>query len=201
MTQLLFPTLSGISFPVVKTPQWLSSKTVFSQTGIASSTVSQQYPTFLFDLPLEFIQDKKSNSDELHTLMAFYNSVRGSTDDFMFNDISNNSCVLQNIGTGNGVTTTFQLSSNYGGFVAPIYAFNNATLSVYLNGTSTVAYTVSNYGLVTFTTPPANGTVITASFTFYHRVKFLDNSIPFENFLSNIWEVKSIKLQSVKVRT
>jgi hypothetical protein len=52
-------------------------------------------------------------------------------------------------------------------------------------------------GLVTFTTPPPSGRLITVDFTYWFRVRFADDIAEFENFMYRLWQLKQIKLQSV----
>jgi uncharacterized protein (TIGR02217 family) len=61
-----------------------------------------------------------------------------------------------------------------------------------------VGYTVdSETGLVTFATPPPAGHAIAADFTYRFRVRFAEESVEFENFMYQLWQLKQIKLQSV----
>jgi uncharacterized protein (TIGR02217 family) len=55
----------------------------------------------------------------------------------------------------------------------------------------------SEIGLVTFTTPPPAGQVVTADFTYRFRVRFAEDNAEFENFMYQLWQLKQIKLQSV----
>ena len=59
------------------------------------------------------------------------------------------------------------------------------------------SYTVdASNGLVTFVTPPTAGQAITADFTYWFRVRFVDDTAEFENFMYQLWQLKQIKLQS-----
>lgn len=54
-------------------------------------------------------------------------------------------------------------------------------------------------GSVTFVTAPASGLPITADFTFYYRLRFKEDLQEFNNFLYNLWEVKQMRMVSVKI--
>lgn len=86
-----------------------------------------------------------------------------------------------------------------GGFAEPITA-PNAVTAIYFNGVrqSGSIYSVDPAtGLVTFTSPPPSGQLVTADFTYFFRVRFADDTADFENFLYQLWALKQVKLQSV----
>ena len=87
-----------------------------------------------------------------------------------------------------------------GGFVEPIVAPNLIT-AVYFDGVtqSPSSYTVDpGSGLLTFATPPSNGLVITADFSFWFRCRFVDDSYDFENFMYRLWQLKKLTFISVR---
>jgi uncharacterized protein (TIGR02217 family) len=139
-------------------------------------------------------------STELRTLINFVNVHRGAWDTFLFDDITDDSVTGTVLGTGDGVLTTAQLVRRLipSGFNEPITAPKVSTLIVYLNGTPTGGYTVdSNTGIITFSSPPGAGVVITADLNYYYRVRFVDDGQDFEEFFHNFWEVKQLKMVSV----
>ena len=46
--------------------------------------------------------------------MGFFNARKGSFDNFLFDDPTDDTASSQNFGTGDGVTANFQLTSTYG---------------------------------------------------------------------------------------
>jgi len=51
---------------------------------------------------------------------------------------------------------------------------------------------------LTFTTAPASGVAISANFSYAFNCRFLDDQMDFEEFMSNLWRLDSMKFRSVK---
>lgn len=113
-------------------------------------------------------------------ILALHYAQRGRAYGFTFKDFTDYYVTDGSIGTGNGTATTFQLIKVYDAgvrqYTRTILLPDTDTLIVNLNGTPTTAFTVSD-GLLTFTSAPANGAVITASFDFFVPVRFADDHI------------------------
>lgn len=131
------------------------------------------------------------------TLLGFYNARQGSFDDFLYSDPTDG-YLFNQIGTGDGVTTTFQLSRTYGGFTEPIY--NPLGPAILFVGSSQVntGFTVSGTGLVTFSSAPVLNADIFAYCGFFFRCRFTDDNLEGNNFLYNLFELKKLSLTSVK---
>jgi uncharacterized protein (TIGR02217 family) len=127
--------------------------------------------------------------DDIATLIAFFEDVRGRLNSFRMKDLTDyKSCLPsetvspldQAIGEGDGVTTQFQLVKSYGlsnPYLRPIYLPITATVRVALDGveqTQGVDYTVGNQtGIILFAFPPTSGgTEVTAGFEFDVPVRF-----------------------------
>ena len=116
----------------------------------------------------------------------------------------------QFIGTGDGVTTQFQLT-----FTAATYNTSNSppsvarqstrdinypligTVIIYKDGILTTAFTV-NYstGVVTMNTPPSNGVIITADYQYAWPVRFVSET--FDSTVNvNSKEIRSITIEEV----
>lgn len=115
---------------------------------------------------------------QLDELIAFFRARQGKAIGFRFKDWTDYQAVAQNIGTGNGSQTIFQLTKKYTSSVTVTRVIkkpvNNATLKVYLNAVlQSSGYTV-NYatGEITFTTAPGSGVAVTADFEFDVPVRF-----------------------------
>jgi uncharacterized protein (TIGR02217 family) len=111
-------------------------------------------------------------------LIAFFRARRGRAHGFRFKDWTDYQGVAQVLGTGNGSLKTFQLVKNYvsGGITESrtIAKPIAGTVKIYRNGvlaTSGVS-TDTTTGLVTFTTAPANGVIVTADYEFDVPVRF-----------------------------
>ena len=125
--------------------------------------------------------------DDLQSVISFFEERRGRLYAFRFRDYTDfKSCLPaqmittadQVIGTGDGVTKTFQLTKTYGTvrpwtrtIVAPVAG----TVIAAVNGTPTSAFIVDvNTGLLSFNADqiPSVGAIITAGFEFDVPVRF-----------------------------
>jgi uncharacterized protein (TIGR02217 family) len=206
MSTDVFPVFTGLTFSVIKSPNW-GTRIQRAISGRELRVKDYANPIWNFTLTYSVLHDYAFGATylaintELRTLMSFVNLHGGAWDTFLFEDPSDNTAVGQQIGTGDGIATKFQLGRS---LVISSAAFFEAITApevlstVYLNGTPTAAYTLdSNTGIVTFTSPPGGGVVITADFTYFFRCRFMNDRQDFEEFLHNFWEVKQLKMTSV----
>ncbi|HEY3771324.1 MAG TPA: DUF2460 domain-containing protein [Candidatus Angelobacter sp.] len=224
MSNLLFPKIRGLSWEVVKNPT-LSTEIQSSLAGREVRIQNFQNPIWEFTLIYEYLlNDPKFRDDTgstpLEQLIGFFLTRGGQFDDFLLNEsdltqrLEDSVFSGQPIGTGDGVTTNFQLVRNFGGFLEACQNPANQSARVYVNGVPKVQgtdYTIS-LGMVTFTLAPALGTAITADFIFLHRVRFdlgtsrgnassssgTREGIEFSNFYYNLYECKEVQLISVR---
>lgn len=202
MTVSLFPTLAGVTYPVKKSPIWDTDVTR-AISGKRTTLARMSYPTYAFELPISFLRTAAAYA-EFQDLMAFYNTVQGRANLFRFNDPDDNTATAQGFGTGDGATTEFQLVRAITGlsfsWVDPVYY--PVTAAIYKNAvlqTLGVNYTISTTGLVTFTVAPAAAAALTWTGTFNWLVRFDDDSQSFEQFVSNIFELKALRFSSEKI--
>jgi len=180
-----------------------------------------QNPIWEFTLAYEYLLNDPRSRDEneqtpLETLIGFFLARGGQFDDFLLNEsdltgrLEDSVFSGQPIGTGDGVTKTFQLVRNFGGFLEACQNPANQAATIYVSGRTPplqvqgTDYTIA-LGLVTFTAAPANGAAITADFTFLHRVRFDTGTsrsgkegIELSNFYFNLYECKEVQLISVR---
>lgn len=199
MSSSVFPTLVGLKWDVMKAP---SFKTLVQSavSGSESRVGLRAYPLYQFEMSYEFLGDGHAQlGNELKKLMGLFLSMRGSLDNFLFTDPTDYSVTDQNIGTGDGVDTTFQISRTYGDtftFNEPVYNINTIT-NVKVNGvakSSPADYSVNSTGLITFVTPPANGHAVTWTGTYYFRCRFMQDMSEFNRFMTALWELKKLQL-------
>ena len=196
MSNSVYPVLAGLSWSVVKTPQF-NTKIQKSVSGVELRASFMSSPVYTFGLTYEVLRAGGGFS-ELQTLMGFFNQRLGSFDNFLFDDLTDNSVTAQNIGTGTGSLTTFQLTRTFGGFTESVMNVNAAP-QIFVNGvlkTLTTDYTISATGLVTFVTAPANGLAVTWTGTYYYRCRFVEDTTDYENFMYQLWALKSVELIS-----
>lgn len=204
---LVFPALPGLAWSVTKAPTF-QTRIQRAVSGRELRTLDYPYPLWQFTLVFAFLRDNPAAGlDELRTLMGFYLACQGAYGTFLFQDPSDYQVIGQYVGTGDSSLTAFQLQRTMGtalpggGFAEPIVAPNLIT-AVYFDG---ITQNPSGYsidpgaGLLTFTTPPSMGLVITADFSYWFRCRFVDDSYDFENFMYRLWQLK--KLTFISVRT
>lgn len=216
MSNLLFPKIKGLGWSVRRTPTF-STEIQESLAGREVRIQNFQNPIWEFTLTYEYLLNDPRSADDtgatpLEQLIGFYLARGGQFDDFLLNltDLTNKMedsvCSGQPIAIGDGVSKSFQLVRNLGGFLEAVQNPANQSATMYVNGVVQTAgmYSISN-GLVTFNSPPANGGAITADFVMLYRVRFNGGSsssgkegLEFENFSYQLYECKEVQLISVK---
>lgn len=156
MSVSVFPTLAGLIYPVNMKPNWSTVKQK-NVSGKMTRIGYFSYPFYTFQIGYSVLRSAVTYAEQ-QTLQGFFNSRNGSFDSFLFNNVDDNSVTGQALGTGDAVTTAFQLVRAYGGFVEPIYA-PNAISAVYLDGVSipTAGLSAPTNGALTSTVSGALG--------------------------------------------
>lgn len=191
MSQRVFPSLPGLQLDVKRTPM--------HRTKIVESVAGKEYrwrqmttPRYTYRLSFEFLRDGKSGYDELKPLMGFFNLVGGSYDSWLFVDPDDFKATAEQFGVGDGVTTKFQLTRQRGGYVEPVAAVKSGTEAVFKNGVNDGLYSIDfTTGVVTFTSAPGAGVVLTWTAEFYWRCRFLQDQAEFAKFVDRLWTLKT----------
>jgi len=199
MSDLIFPNLRGLTYPIGKTPNW-STITQRSMTGIPKFFQQYTYPYYTLKLQFEYLSDDNDQSDDIHSLMGFYNRNGGAGQDFLFADslFENNTVNNQLFGVGDGITTQFRLTKNFGGFIEPVFGLVAAPV-ITKNGLTTSSFTWDTHALITFATAPAIGAQLKWSGYWYYRCHFKNDTSDFEQIFSGIWDLQELDLESVKI--
>ena len=119
----------------------------------------------------------KSKAD-MDALQAFFRARFGKAHGFRFKDWSDYQAVAQNLGTGNGTQTTFQLLKLYssGGYSysREIKKPISGTVKIYLNSILQASgFTIDHAtGIITFSAAPGAGVNVSADFDFDVPVRF-----------------------------
>lgn len=133
---------------------------------------------------------------ELTTLIKFFRARKGPLRGFLYKDLIDHSVSGQSIGTGDGVTTTFQLIKEYSDSGNTdqriIYKPISGTVQIYkglILQTETTHYTI-NYstGVVTFLTAPASSVVISWTGDFYVPMRFAEDRLPVDDMFFDLQE-------------
>ena len=124
MSNAVYPTLPGLAWPVTRTPLWRTTVQT-TPSGREWRTSAMAFPRYRYTLTYEFLRSTAAYP-HLQTLLGFFNSRRGGYDSFLFSDPDDRTVTAQAFGTGDGVSTQWQLVRTLGGFVEPVYALDGA---------------------------------------------------------------------------
>ena len=194
MSNTVFPQSNGLKIERTKTPQW-KTITHVATSGKETRTAMMSYPRWVFSLSFEFLKDDLTA--QFATFAGFFNNLKGSFDSFLYLDPYDNTATSQAIGTGDGSNKVFQIVRNFGSFIEPIKAVVGSP-SIYLNGVlQSSGYTITD-GVLTFTTAPSSGAIVSWTGQFYFRCRFLNDDIELSQFMYDLWEVKKVEFISIK---
>lgn len=120
---------------------------------------------------------------QMQTIWDFYVARQGSTDDFLLKILTEFQATDEPVGTGDGVSTSFLLDH----FPVDTTANNSSKL----DGIATTAYTLTNdfvneKSYIQFTSAPALGAVITATYEYYFRMRFKNDNFTRELMNHNL---------------
>lgn len=123
---------------------------------------------------------------DLAALATFFHARRGRHRGFRFKDWTDYVGTAQNLGTGTGALTTFQLRRVYTSGGQTVYRTITrpvaGTVTLYLDAVEQMSGVSVNYatGLVTFTAAPGSGVVVTADFEFDVPARFDTDELDLE---------------------
>lgn len=202
MSNAIFPTLIGLGWNVVRTPEW-STRRRRSVSGKEIRIRNWSYPIWHWELTYDYLPSAAATPD-YQTLTAFFNSRSGGFDSFLYQDADDNAVTDQPLGTGDGVEDTFQFVRTMTGtgvsFVEPITSINVVT-NVKIDSVvvDPADYTVDqDTGQIVFDTPPGDTLPITSTFSYYFRSAFDDDKLTLEKFMHQIWMGRKVAFSSLK---
>lgn len=115
MSNAIYPELPGLDFGVTRSPRWKTQiKTTPSDREYRATDIVS--PRYAYGLKYEFLRSRAA-FQELQTLVGFFNARRGSFDNFLFRDPDDNAASGQQFAIADGVTTSWQLVRDFGGFL------------------------------------------------------------------------------------
>lgn len=192
----IYPRLIGRAYEVDKTPIWSTGVQV-ANSGIEYRVPRWSYPVWDIDVQYEVLRNR-SDLNELNTLWGFYCDRQGAALEFRFEDPEDNSVSTAQIGVGDGVMTVFQLSRPLAGFREPFRDIKGTPVVSVNSLPQSEGWALTETGKVVFDVPPPSGAIITASFSFYYRVRFLEDRLSATRFVDRLWSTSTITLRSVK---
>jgi len=198
------PALAGLTWSRHKKPGF-STRVASHVSGREVRVALMSYPLYEFEAVYGGLASNATaafaglGSSSLQSLMGFFLRLQGQFGTFLYTDPDDNTVTGQAFATGNGSITAFTMMRTLGGFLEPV-GWVTSIANVYLNGTaqSGSAYSLTAPNTLTFTAAPGNGIVISADFSYAFNCRFLDDQMDFEEFMSNLWKLASMKFRSVK---
>ncbi len=195
MTTPVYPTLPGLSFPVVRSEIW---STVVQESWSGKETILPKwsFPRHKWSVAYDLLR-QASAYQEWQTLIGFFNLVNGAGVPFLYQDLDDNGVTSQPFGTGDGTSKAFQLVRALGGFSEPMQSISGAP-TIFVAGAQTTAFTLGPTGIVTFNTAPASGAALTWTGSYAFLCRFAEDAAEFSKFMSQLWEVKKLAWISLK---
>ena len=185
----------------------------FSTSVITTASGYEHRNSLWSDARLNFDVGPGVRSDtDLGTLIAFFRARRGQARGFRLTDPTDNSsngmtgiptAADQIIGTGDGVTASFPLIKSYGNILDPqvrqITRPQAATVLISVGGTvQSTGWTLGTGGVITFSTPPANGAVVRAGYYFDVPVRFAEDKLDISGVAFAAGEAPSVPVIEIR---
>lgn len=207
MTVAIFPALIGLAFPVKRSPIWLTDPQQ-AVSGKRTRLARWTYPQYKYEVSHKVLRSGVAQT-EWQSLLAFYNLMNGSNGLFQYADPDDG--VLgsdQRIGTGDGVSTTFQMvramSGALASFVEPVFAPTGSPV-IKVGGVVVSNYTIGSDangvpGNVIFNAAVDNGATIVwaKGGTFNWWCRFDDDTAEFDKFMSGFWQQQKLSFTTEK---
>lgn len=154
--------------------------------------------------------------DDMYKVLEFFEARKGQLHGFRWKDWADYKSVApgvsisrtdQNIGTGDGLETEFQITKSYsdseGSYSRTIKKPVSGTVLASVNGSSMTEgldYTVNTTtGIITFTTAPTSGSSVTCGFEFDVPVRFGISALMINVELFNVGSIPDIDIVEIRV--
>jgi uncharacterized protein (TIGR02217 family) len=197
-----FPTLAGLGWSVHKKPVF-STLIASHVSGREVRDALYQNPIWQFELTFDALSSSPTSypgvgANTLQALMGFFLQMQGQFGTFLYVDPTDSTATNVSFATGDGVTTGFTFSRFMGAFLEPVGWVVNVA-NVFLNNVNQPSgWSLSAPNSLVFASPPGAGVPIAATFAYAFQCRFDSDDQEFEEFMSNLWQVDSIKFRSVR---
>jgi len=200
-----FPNLAGQGWSVHKKPTW-STIVAPHVSGREVRFANYRYPLWDFELTFDGLTNLAApptnyanlGASSLQSLMGLFLQCQGQYSTFLYTDPTDNAVTAQAIATGDGETEIFTFVRSLGGFTEPV-GWVTSVANVYLNGFAQGAgWSLVSPNSLVFATAPSVGAAISADFTYAFECRFDDDNEDFEQFMSGLWKLESLKFRSVR---
>ncbi len=193
-----FPGLSTLGWSVNITPRF-STGVAGHVSGRETRSIARAWPLFDIELTYELLRTAAAY-EEFRTIAGFFEEMGGADQPFWIAPPGLSAITGQAIGTGDGSTTVFPLVASLGPLTGPVYGTSGVS-AIYLDGVSQGSgWTVSSgYApTVAFATAPAAGVAISVDFGVLWLCRFADDVVEFEQFMTQLFALKTLNLQTVR---
>lgn len=196
-----FPVLAGQGWSVHKKPAF-STRVAKHISGREVRSPFFSKPLYEFELTFDGLASNAAypglGANSLQSLMGLYLQCQGQYGTFLYTDPTDNSATAQVVGIGTGSQTVFTFLRTLGG-ASEAVSWVTSVSNVFLNGVNqTSGWSLTTPNTLIFTTAPADGVVVTGTFTYAFECRFLDDQNDFENFMNGLWKVDGLKFRMVK---
>jgi uncharacterized protein (TIGR02217 family) len=189
-------------WPIIKYPVF--NTIVESPVSGRGETRISTTPYCRWDFEMTFPYVKGTFNDStsyLNQVVGFYMQMQGAAQSWLFDDPQDNlipNTAPATFGLGDGTTKVFQITRPIGGYADIIQNIKPGTLVVYINGSSTTAFSIDTLGVISFTSAPANGAVLAWSGGYYFRCRFEEDSLSnLAQIALNHWQIQQFKWRSI----
>jgi len=136
------------------------------------------------------------NEEQRNEVISFFNSAAmGQAKVFLLKDPFDHSAVCSF--TGDGTTTEFQLYKDYYDAWREYKTRIDVTSVAVSCSESLPSYIISEYGMLTFSSPPQNGVEFSVSYDFYFRVSSNSDTLTDTKVAPSLWEYHDWELVEV----
>ena len=201
MSYYIMPTLPlSMAAGLKKTPNFNTVRQK-APAGVNAGIALKPYPTWDFEFSMDHIQGhEQTATSAVAQFLGTFMATAGGAGLFLFTDPQDNTVTGAQFGTGDGVTSVFQLSRNISGS-PDIIQNTNGTPNFYVDGTLTAPASISATGIITFTLAPVAAAVITWSGSFYYLCRFSEDTVDATrsstiNSGTDQWMMQGIKFSS-----
>ena len=199
----VFPDLPGQAWPVRRTPVAGSTRIRTTVSGRRAALALWKNPLFEFELNFSALASDDSYPGAFarskQMIEGFFLQQQGGYGAFAFVDKTDANQVGAALGVGDGVAQDFVAQRTIGAYQGPAdYVLNVDT--VYADGVAidTASWDLVLPNVIRLQTPPAAGVVLTLDFWWAYICQFADDRIDLDQFMYQIWELRSLKLRGVR---
>ncbi|ARN82170.1 baseplate megatron protein TIM-barrel domain-containing protein [Methylocystis bryophila] len=195
-----FPSLLGLGWSTKVTPKF-STATLERASGKSARRMHMRWPLYEVELIYDFLRSDSVNQ-ELQQIMGFFETMQGQTQPFWLQPPGLAALQSQLVGVGDGVTTSFQMQRTTGAFTEPLAGVASVS-AVRVNGSPLPAggWTLSAgyQPVLTLSAPPASGAPVAVDGVALWLCRFAEDALVLEQFAYQLFELKSVKLITVKL--